>query len=106
MALINGTLTDSSAVVFTCSNAGGSALTSIWLKNHSGSAVTVTIYAIPAADVAGGQLDKHMLIEVEIPANDTYTIDAEKLILANNDVLEMFAGTTSVVTTTISYLDL
>jgi len=103
MALTNATLTASSAVVFTCSNAGGSALTSIWLKNHSGSAVTVTVYACPDGDA---QVPQNMLIEVEIPANDTYTIDAEKLILANTDTLEMFASTTSVITTTISYLDL
>lgn len=103
MALINSTLSDSSAVVFTCSNSGGSALTSLWLKNHSGSAVTVTIHACPSGEA---EADENMLMEVSVPANDSYIIDTEKLILSNTDTIEMFAGTASVITTTISYLDL
>ena len=103
MALTNETLKDSAAVVFTCNNSGGTAITSIWLKNHSGSAVTVTIHACPAGEA---ETDENMLLEVSVPANDSYILDTEKLILGDTDTIEMFAGTASVITTTISYLNL
>ena len=104
MALANATLTNASAVVFTCANAGGSALTSIYLKNHTANSETVTLHACPAGEA---EADENMLMEVEVPANDTYVVPLNgKLILANTDTIEMFADTASAVTTTISYLDL
>ena len=103
MSLVNATLTDTSAAVFTCSNAGGTAVTSIWLKNHSASAVVTTIHACPAGEA---ESDENMLVEVSVPANDTYVLDTEKLILADTDVIEMFCATTTAISTTVSYLDL
>lgn len=105
MALANATLTASASGVqiFLCGNTGGSAVTSIWLKNHDTSARTVTLHACPLAEAVS---DENMLLEVSIPAGETYTLDAEKLILSDTDDLKAFADVTSVVTATVSYLDL
>ena len=112
MATGNQTLTDSSAAFFTCTNAGGSAITSLTFKNHSASAVTVTFHVCPDSNPpngpAEGESDENMIYEISIPAEDTYyhPCSDSKIIMALNDALEAFASTTSVITVSYSYLDL
>lgn len=102
MALANATLTGSAATIFTCSNAGGSAVVTMVLKNHDASARTVTVHACPADEAAA---DENMLLEVSVPAGDSYVFDS-KVLLANTDTIKAFASVTSVMSATVSYLDL
>ena len=103
MALANATLTASSAAVFTCSNAGGTAIVSMVFTNTDTSDRTITVHACPSGE--GEVTENKILHQLSIPAGETYIWDT-KLILANNDVIEAFASVTSVVAVTISYLDL
>ena len=106
MSLVNATLTNASAVIFTAASASSklsSALNSIWIKNHDTVARNVTVHACPAGEAVA---DENMLMEVAIPAEDTLPIGVEKIILANTDTIAAFADVTSVCTVTISYLDI
>ena len=105
MAAGNQTLTNTSAAFFTCSNAGGSAITSLVFKNHDTVPRTVTFYVCPLGEPEG---DENMMYEVEIPAGDSYVhpCSDSKIIMADTDTLEAFASVTSVVTVSYSYLDL
>jgi hypothetical protein len=105
MALVNATLTDSAATIFTANSARTfltASLGLIVLKNHDASARTVTVHACPADEAVA---DENMLFEISIPAGDTYTF-GEKLLLANTDTIKAFASVTSVVTASVSYLDI
>jgi hypothetical protein len=102
MSLVNATLTDSAASVFTCANVKGTAVVTMFLKNHDTSARVVTVHACPADEAAA---DENMLLEVSIPANDTYVI-TDKVLLANTDTIKALASVTSVCSMTVSYMDL
>lgn len=105
MALANATLTASDAVIFTANSANAFSTASVGaviFKNHDASARTVTLHARPSAEAVA---DENMLLEISIPAGESYTF-SEKLLLSNTDVLSAFADTTSVVAVTISYLNI
>lgn len=103
MALANATLTDTSAVIYTCANAAGAAVVGIIFTNTDSAARTITVHACPAAE---GEADENMILkQLSIGAGETYVWEY-KLLLANTDTIEAFASVTSVVTATVSYLNL
>ena len=102
MAIANATLTDSAADIFTCSNAGGSAVVAIIFHNTDSSAQTVTLHVCPGNEA---QANENKILAVSVPAGESYVVN-DKLLLSNTDTLTALAGTTSVVSATISYLDL
>jgi hypothetical protein len=103
MSLANATLSNSSAVVFTCANAGGTAIVTMVFTNGDSSARTITVHACPAGE---GEVPENMILKTfSIEAGGTYVWN-DKLLLANTDTIEAFASTASVVTLTISYLNL
>jgi len=106
MSLANASLSTSDTDVFTCSNAGGSAITSIVFFNSDTVTHNVNLHACPAGEA---HVVENQLIKVAIPAGESYTPDLGKLILADTDVLTALndeANTTTAVGCTVSYLDL
>ena len=90
------------------SGSGNRAITTVIICNwvpFSPSAPTdgeskVTLYAIPAADIAGGPLSKHMIVnQLPVPAGETVTFDSEKLVLATGDQLYAIASNSNLAAT-------
>jgi len=106
MSLVNASLTTSAQDIFTCSNADGSAITSIVFYNSDTVTHNVNLHACPANEA---QVVENQLIKVAIPAGESYSPDLGKLILANTDTLTALndeANTSTAVGCTVSYLDL
>jgi len=81
-----------------------SAITLIYLCNTSGSAVTVTLHVKDATGTATA--DGNMIYDaIDIPANDTFVIDMERLILDTDNVIVAFASSAAAVTATISSME-
>ena len=105
MSLANISLTTSAQDVFTCANAGGSAITSVVFYNSDTVTHNVSLHACPANEA---QTVENQLIKVAIPAGESYLFSA-KIILANTDTLTALnaeANTTTAVGCTVSYLNL
>ena len=105
MSLANATLTASAATIFTAASARSylnASITSITFHNSDASARTVTLHACPADEAAATE---NKLFDKSIPAGDSYTF-SETLNLANTDTLKALASVTSVVSATVSYLDI
>jgi len=100
MAIANSAITTNAAAVYTSS--GNNAITTVIVCNKvvfdpvnplTGQ-TTLFLWAVPAADVPGGVLDKHLIVNgLPIPAGETVTFDQEKMVLASGDSL--FAKSTS-----------
>jgi len=103
MALVNTTCSDSSTTVFTCSNAGGTAVKMISFQNDDASARLATIHLCPAGEPATAE--NRILNTPSIPSGDSYIFDTT-IILANTDEIKVSADAASVVGCTVSYLDL
>ena len=102
MALVNTTLSASATTVFTCSNAGGSAVVTVTFQNDDVATRTATLHACPAAEASSAE---NRLFNVDIPSGDSYVFDS-KILLANGDDLKVSSDAASVVGCTVSYLDL
>jgi hypothetical protein len=104
MSLANATISNSSATpLFTCANAGGTAVTAIALTNYSAATATVTLYACPAGETAADE--NAILHTLSLDAKETYVFEG-KLILANTDVLSAQASAATSIVATVSYLNL
>lgn len=103
MALVNATCTASSATVFTCSNANGTAVKMISFQNDDVSARIATIHLCPSAEAASAE--NRVLNTPSIPSGDAYIFDST-IILANGDDIKISADVGSVVGCTVSYMDL
>lgn len=100
MAIASGTILNTATTLRTAP-AGGSAITSIILRNSDTSARTVTLHArVSGAAVAAN----NTFLIVSIPAGETYVFDSV-LLLGSGDILSALADTTSVVYSTINYKD-
>ena len=85
----------------------GNAITSIIICNTSAStSATFTMYAVP--NVAGSQgtaSTSNMIINaITIPPTETVSLDQEKLVLSNNDLLVAKASVANVLAVTVSTL--
>ena len=108
MSLANATLSTSPISVFTCVNAGGSAVVSIMITNTDSVSRTVDVHACPAAVASAAEANaaENLIFSKEIPAGDTFVF-SEKILLGNNDDLKMLTTATATdVVATVSYLDL
>jgi len=102
MALANATLTDTSAVIYTCANAAGAAVVTIAFTNTDSVARTITAHLCPSGE---GETSENMIIKaLSLGAGETYVWDY-KTLMSNTDTIEAFASVTSVVTVTVSYLN-
>lgn len=83
-SVLNGT------AVYTSS--GSNAITSIIACNNSGSDINLTLYAIPNGKNAYNNPECTIVRELTLPAGETLSLDQEKLVLGNNDVLGAIAS--------------
>ena len=103
MSLANGTLGATDTTLFTCANAGGSAVVAIVFTNTDSVARTVTVNARPAGEAVAAE--NRILSAFSIDPGETYVFN-DKLLLANTDVISGLASTAAVVVATVSYLNL
>lgn len=71
---------------------GNNAITSIIACNNSGSDITFTMYAIPNGKNAYNNPECTIVSVMTLPAGETLSLDQEKLVLGNNDVLAATAS--------------
>ena len=103
MAIARATapLTTPSAVY---TSSGTTAITALYLCNYSGSTVNVSVYIVPDAGTAG---DSNIIYkDIAISAADTFLLDTERLILDNNETIQVAADAGSSVNVVTSYLAL
>ena len=92
MAITNfqvGTTTGTEAFAATADTA----VTALYITNKSNTAGNVDIYVVPSGDTVGENFKIYN--NLLIPAEDTYVIDSEKLILENGDKIYIAAPDSS-----------
>ena len=82
--------TPNGTAVYTSS--GNNAITSIIACNNSGSSIDLTIYAVPNGKNAYNNPECTIVRALTLPAGETLSLDQEKLVLGNNDVLSAIAS--------------
>jgi hypothetical protein len=66
---------------------GSNAITSIIACNNSGSTINLSLYAVPNGKNAYNNPECVIVCALPVPAGETLSLDQEKLVLGNNDVL-------------------
>jgi hypothetical protein len=84
MALTN-TLISSTTTTAIFSSAGSNAITTMIFCNTGGVDGTLTVYAVASGNVIGTSTT--ILSAVPLPSTETFTLDTEKLILGQGDVI-------------------
>jgi hypothetical protein len=77
-------------VVYTSS--GSNAITSMIACNNSGSAINLTIYAVPTGKNPYNYPETTIVSSLSIPAGETVSFDQEKLVLGNGDSINATAS--------------
>jgi hypothetical protein len=72
-------------VLYTSS--GSNAITSIVACNNSGSTITISMYAVPSGKNAYNNPECTIISSLPIPAGETLSLDQEKLVLGNGDII-------------------
>jgi len=83
--------TPNGTTIYTSS--GNNAITTMMACNNSGSAITLTLYAVPNTKSAYTNPECTIVSALSIPAGDTVSFEQEKLVLTNNDVICAIAST-------------
>jgi hypothetical protein len=99
---INNTRLTSTALTSVFTSSGQTAITVMYFCNYSSGSAIIDVYAVNNDDSSAGSLDNIILSQLEIAANDTYVMSAEKLILDNGDEIEVQVDTADAVTVTVS----
>ena len=80
-------------------SSGANAVTAMYITNKSSSDGNVNIYVVPSANVASFESSSSENYKIYnnllVPAEDTYVIDSEKLILENGDKIYIAAPDSS-----------
>ena len=86
--------TTTGSAAFTAS--ADTAVTVIYITNKSSSDGNVNIYVVPSYDGSTAPTENYKIYNnLLIPAEDTYVVDTEKLILANGDAIFIAAPDSS-----------
>jgi hypothetical protein len=96
--------TGTAAAVYTSS--GATAVTWASFTNFSGGAITLSLYVVPAADVAGGAQNEHLVLDTDsLSDTETFSLYAagEKLLLDNGDAIFAIASSGSSINYVVSY---
>jgi hypothetical protein len=103
MTITNTQLSTSPGPVFVSS--GENAITALIFCNTSATTdATVDIWMVPAGYALG---DNNKICKaISIPRSETFSIDTEKFILANGDSVQAQSTQNSVITVTLSYIQL
>ena len=73
-------------------SSGNNAITSMIACNNSGSAITISVYAVPSGKSAYVNPETTIISNLSLPAGETLSLDQEKLVLGNNDVIAATAS--------------
>ncbi len=101
MAIINTRL-DSTAPTTVFTAAGQQAITVIYLCNTTGVTCTANVFVINSDDSSSSADTNMVYSQLSLTANDTYVVSTEKLILDNNDLIEVEASVSNCITVTVS----
>jgi hypothetical protein len=77
--------TPNGTTIYTSS--GNNAITTMMACNNSGSAINLTLYAVPSGKSAYVNPECTIVSQLSIPAGDTVSFDQEKMVLGNNDII-------------------
>ena len=100
MAIAQAQVGTSIGTIYTSTN--NSATTVIFFCNTTGSAATVSAYAVASGGTAGAS--NQIIKDLTIEGGDTYVMNAEKLVLGNADTIQASSDTASAITATVSYV--
>lgn len=102
MALTNNVLNNTGTDIFICANAGGAAIGSVIARNSDTVARDFTLHAAPSGYSPS---TANILLQVSIPAGDSYVFDT-KMLLGSGEKLHASTdnGTATKVYATVSYL--
>lgn len=102
MAITNTRLTSTDPItVFTAS--GQQAITVMYICNSQATGnVNVSVHCVDSGDSSGSSEDNIIYSNLVVQPNDTYVLDTEKLILDNNDFIDVEASVANAVTITVS----
>jgi hypothetical protein len=81
---------------------GQQAITVMYICNTTVGNISVNVNCVSSDDSSSSSVDNRIYSELVITANDTYVIDSEKLILDNNDIIEVEANVSDAITVTVS----
>lgn len=98
MALLNTSLTSTVSNVYASS--GNSVVSVIYFCNTDGTAVDLNLWAVQAGGTAGAT--NQVYKNVQIAGSDTFVVDMEKIVLADQETLQ--ANASGNVTATVSYV--
>lgn len=112
MAIANSAIGSSNSAIYT--SVGNNAITTIIVcnvalfnpSNPTDGQTELYLYAVPAAEVSGSTTQpKHTIVNgLPIPAGETVSLDQEKMVLADGDVLIAKSGATTNLVVTVSTL--
>ena len=77
--------TPNGTTIYTSS--GSNAITTIIACNNSGSSINLSLYAVPSGKTAYVNPECTIVSNLTLPAGETLSLDQEKLVLGNGDVL-------------------
>lgn len=100
MSITNSILTDSVATAIYTST-GNSAVTTAYFCNKSASSVLVNVFIAPAGFEANG--NNIIYSNLNIASNDTYIMEAERLLFNSGDYIYANASVADAVIATTSY---
>ena len=104
MSITNATLALNNSVaapaVYTSS--GNTAITTVYLCNRTSAAVTVNVFAVPSGTF-DSQTTNIIYSNLVVAGNDTYIMEAERLLFLNGDYLAANASVNNSIVATISY---
>jgi hypothetical protein len=100
MAISNVLLKLAGRDIFTCPANEEHAVTCVVFCNHSGTARTITVHAIPNGGALG--VSNIIMKNLEIAAEETFTFDTEKFVLSGGDKLHVVASIDDAITATVS----
>lgn len=105
MAIKNTLLSGSNQNIIPTIAAGASiAVTTVFFCNTSAGSVTVDLYVCEPS--ASPSTTNQVLKEVTINAKDTFIFSAERMILSTDSTIQASASTPSVVSATVSYVNI
>jgi hypothetical protein len=101
MEITNYVLGTSPANIYISS--GNTVVSTMYFCNNNTSAINLNVYLLPSsATVADASVQIYK--DVQLASGDTYVVDMEKLVFANDEKIQANASSGSVVTATISYV--
>ncbi len=81
---------------------GQQAITVLYLCNTTATTCTANVFVINSSDSTSSADTNMVYSQLELTANETYVISTEKLILNDNDLVEVEANIADCITVTVS----